>query len=95
MFTVKLLRLFADTGNAILKNRLLNKHTPKGLLLLIAGGYAFKALDAKEVNLLISLLSGANISWVDIYIFVLNVCVIFLIGMGLWFVFAKVKQKIK
>ena len=76
----------------ITRNRLLNKNTPKGIMLLIAGGYSFNVLTEKQVNVLISLLSNLSISWLDIYLLIFNIFVIFLIVMGAWLIFAKVKK---
>ena len=82
----------ADVGVDVARNRLLNQHTPKGILLLLSGAYSFELLNDHQVNFIISLLSMSNISWLDIYLLLLNLIVIFLLLMGAWLIFAKVKK---
>ncbi len=84
----KVVNLFVD----VTRNRLLNKNTPKGIMLLIAGGYSFNFLNERQVNVLISLLSSMSISWFDIYVLIFNIFVMFLILMGCWLIFAKIKK---
>lgn len=77
------------------RNRLMNKKTPTGILVLLSAGYGFNYLNEKQVNFLITLLSSIDFDIWDFYILLLNGLVIFAIAMGCWLTFAKVKAKIK
>ena len=92
MFFDTIINKVANLLIDVTRNRLLNKNTPKGIMLLIAGGYSFNFLTERQVNVLISLLSNISISWLDIYLLIFNIFVIFLIVMGAWLIFAKVKK---
>jgi hypothetical protein len=76
----------------VARNRLLNRHTPKGILLLLAGAYSFDFLSENQVNFLISLFSNMDFQWLDIYLALANFFVMFLVLMGAWLIFAKVKK---
>lgn len=96
----KLLSLFGGTANSIIKNRLLNKKTPAGILLAVAGIYGVTSVthgefNKEEVEFIISILSGVNLSFFNITIIIIGFIALFFIAMGLWLVFAKVKHAVE
>lgn len=56
----------------VARNRLINKHTTKGVGLLVVVGVAFGGLNEVQANLIMNLLSGINISYLDIWILGIN-----------------------
>lgn len=92
---LKIASKIISIGGDIMKQRLLNKHTPKGVVLLLSGAYSFGYLNQEQVNFLLLLLSNVNLSTYDLYLFLLNIIVIFILYLGCFYVFAKVKQKVK
>lgn len=89
MFSIigKVLGLLKSNGGQIIgdvaRNRLLNKHTPKGLLLAISSLTALGYIDTDKANLLVTLVSGSNISWSDIYVALVNITFIYTAYRGL------------
>ena len=72
-----LIKPLLETGNDIARNRLLNQHTPKGILLLVGAGYLFDIIDDHKLNAIISILAGTSIGYSDIYLFLFNCTVIY------------------
>lgn len=95
----KVLGLLKSNGGQIIgdvaRNRLLNKNTPKGIALLLSGGFIFGYLNEQQVNFIVTLVSGLNITWSDMYLLIINVFVVFILAMGGWLIFAKVKKMTK
>ncbi len=81
-------------STSIFNDRLLNTKTPKGILLLLGGGFSFGYLNENQVNFLISLYKNVDINMFDFYLLVANLIMIFMISMGAWLVFAKVKKEV-
>ncbi len=67
-----LLRPLFSTANDVARNRLINKHTSKGIGLLVVVGVAFGGLNEVQANLIMNLLSGMHIGYVDIWILGIN-----------------------
>jgi hypothetical protein len=91
---IKILGGVVDVGGSIIRQRVLNKHTPKGVVLLLSGSYFFKYLDENQVNFLMQLLGNIQWSLKDLYFIIFNAVAIFLLAMGMWLIFAKVKQEV-
>ena len=90
-----LFKIISKIINAnILSERILNTKTPKGILLLLGGAVSFGYLNENQVNFLISLYKDIDISIFDFYLLMANLIMMFMISMGLWLVFAKVKKEV-
>lgn len=74
---IELIKPLLGTSNDIARNRLLNQHTSKGILLLVGAGYLFDVIDEHKLNVIISLLAGTSIGYSDIYLFLFNCAIIY------------------
>ncbi len=74
---IEILKPILGTSNNIVKNRLLNQHTSKGILILLGTGYLFGAVDEKKLNVIINLLSGTSVKYSDIYLFLFNCAIVY------------------
>jgi len=80
--------------NDFLRNNLFNRNTPKGFILLVVAGVGSGFLDKEKAEFLIVLLANSNISYVDIYLFLLNFSIYSLFLMGIWLIFSKVRRNV-
>ncbi len=80
---IDLLKSILGTGNHIARNRLLNKHTSKGILMLSTAGYLFDVIDEQKLNVIISILAGSSIGYSDIYLFLFNCLIIYSVYKGI------------
>ncbi len=73
-----LLKPLINISSDVAKNRLINKHTTKGVSLLVVVGVAFLGLNEVQANLIMNLLSGTNIGYLDIWILALNIALLYI-----------------
>ncbi|MFL1780778.1 hypothetical protein ABSA28_00477 [Candidatus Hepatincolaceae symbiont of Richtersius coronifer] len=85
---IKILQLVMDS----IKVNKPNKKTSQSFILLLAAAYGINYLTKEQLNYLRQFFQQINISWIDIYLFFINICVMALMSIGVWFVFIKVKK---
>lgn len=76
-----LINLFKPMVNLIInvsRNRLINRQTAQGVSLLVVVGIAFGGLNDVQANLIMNILSGQNIGYMDIWIFSVNIALLYL-----------------
>lgn len=87
-----LLKPLLKTGDDVARNRLLNQHTPRGVLLLVGAGYLFDVIDEHKLNVIISLLAGTSIGYSDIYLFLFNCAIIYAGYKGVMLIFKRAEK---
>jgi hypothetical protein len=83
---------FIKTTNDVARNRILNQNTSKGILLLVGAGYLFEMIDEQKLNVLITLLSGSNIGYSDVYFFLFNCAMIYLAYRGVMLILKRAEK---
>ncbi len=89
---IKVLAPERTAGTHVARNHLLNKHTSKGVLLVLCGAMLIDKIDKEKFNFLVSIFANVDIKYSDIYFFIFNIIVLYSMYKGIMLIFKRAEK---